>query len=156
MPPGSAVGSHVPEVVRLGVGRAGGRLPSRSWALGRSGSSARQYDSAQQRSINQLLDSSKANEADGRLDQALIDLDTAIELARKAGPAYVARIDDWAKKRPDLARREAQTLIDRLSSSRPRFIPAWATGSTLIARAEKDPDLSPLVGADSTNNFLPP
>ena len=63
----------------------------------------RQYDSAQQRSINQLLDSSQTNEADGRLDLALIDLDTAIEMARKAGPPYLARIDDWARKRPELA-----------------------------------------------------
>ncbi len=102
-----------------------------------------QYDSAQQRSINLLLESSKANEADGRLDQSLIDLDTAIELARKAGPAYLARIDDWAGKRAGLARREAQAVIDRLNNSAPSSFPVghWLT---LIARAEKDPDLTPL------------
>ena len=58
---------------------------------------SRQYESARQRSINQLLDSSRGNEADGRLDQALIDLDTAIEMARKAGPAEAARINDRGK-----------------------------------------------------------
>jgi hypothetical protein len=103
----------------------------------------RQYDSSQQRVINQLLDSSKAKEADGDLRQALVDLDTAIEMARKAGPTYLARIDDSASKRPDLARREVQTLIDRLSSSDPK---AFQLGHwlTLIARAKKDTDLSSL------------
>jgi hypothetical protein len=106
----------------------------------------RQYDSAQQRSINLLLESYKANEADCHLDQALIDLDSAIEVARKAGPAYLARIDDWARKRPDLARREVQTAIDRLRAS---DASSFRLGNwlTLIARAEKDPDLSTL--ADS-------
>jgi hypothetical protein len=106
----------------------------------------RQYDSARQRSINQLLDSAKLHEAECHFDQALIDLDTAIEVARKAGPTYLARIDDWTRKRPDLARREVQTAIDRLSTSDPS---SFRLGNwlTLIARAEKDPDLAPL--ADS-------
>ena len=103
----------------------------------------RQYHSAQQRSINQLLESSKVNEADGRLDQALIDLDTALELARNAGPGYLARIDHWRKKRPALARREAQTAVDRLRTSNPSSFPLgdWLN---VIARADKDPDLAPL------------
>jgi hypothetical protein len=103
----------------------------------------RQYDSAQQRAINQLLDSSRAKEADGDLGQALVDLDTAIEMARKAGPTYLARIDDSASKRPDLARREVQTLVDRLGSSDPTSFQLghWLT---LIARAKKDSDLSSL------------
>jgi hypothetical protein len=104
---------------------------------------ARQYDSAQQRSIDQLLGSSKANEADGHLDQALIDLDTALELARKAGPTYVARIDEWAKKRPALARREVELAIERLSKAdRASFqLGFWLT---LVTRSEKDADLAPL------------
>ena len=53
----------------------------------------RQYDSARQRSINQLLDSAKLHESECHLDQALIDLDTAIEVARKAGPAYLRQAD---------------------------------------------------------------
>ncbi len=112
----------------------------------------RQYDSAQQRSINQLLDSSRINEAECRFDQALIDLDTAIEMARKAGPSYLARIDDWARKRPDLARREVQTNIDRLGNGDPS---AFRLGNwlTLIARAEKDPDLSTL-GESIQQQFL--
>ena len=103
----------------------------------------RQYESAHQRPINQLLESSKVNEADGRLDQALLDLDTAIEMARKAGPDHLARLDDWGRKRPGLARREAQNVVDRLRSSRPSAFPLgeWLN---LIARADKDHDLSPL------------
>ena len=103
----------------------------------------RQYDFAQQRPINHLLESSKVNEADGRLDLALLDLDTAIEMARKAGPDYLVRLDDWGKKRPGLARREAENVVDRLRSARPLAFPLgdWLN---LIARADKDRDLSPL------------
>jgi hypothetical protein len=103
----------------------------------------RQYVSAQQRPINLLLESSRANEAGGRLDHALLDLDTAIEMARKAGPDHLARLDDWGRKRPGLARREAQNVVDRLSSSRPLSFPLgdWLN---LIARADKDRDLLPL------------
>ena len=103
---------------------------------------ARQYDSAQQRSINQLLESSRANEADGRLDQALIDLDTAIEMARKAGPSYLARIDDWEKKRPDLARREAQTVVDRLARCRPVVFPAGQLADLDRPRRERPRSLA--------------
>ncbi len=42
----------------------------------------RQYDSIQDRSISQLFDSARRHEADGRLGEALIDLDTALELAQ--------------------------------------------------------------------------
>jgi hypothetical protein len=103
----------------------------------------RQYDSAQQRPINQLLESSQANEADGRLDLALLDLDTAIEMARKAGPNYLARLDNRARKRPGLARREAQDVVDRLSRSDPSSfrLGDWLN---LIARTDKDHDLSSL------------
>jgi hypothetical protein len=103
----------------------------------------RHYDSAQQRPINQLLESSRANEADGRLDQALLDLDTAIEMARKAGPEYLARLGEWGRRRPVLARREAQNAVDRLSSSGPLSfrLGDWLN---LLARVEKDHDLSPL------------
>jgi hypothetical protein len=107
---------------------------------------SRQYDSAQQRSINQLIESSKANEALGRLDQALIDLDTAIELARKAGPAYLSRLGDCDRKRADLARREVKAVMDRLDASAVSSFPLgdWLT---LIARVEKDPDLLPLANS---------
>jgi hypothetical protein len=103
----------------------------------------RQYASAQQRPINLLLESSRVNEAGGRLDHALLDLDTAIEMARKAGPDHLARLDDWSRKRPGLARREAQNVVDRLSSFRPLSFPLgeWLN---LIVRADKDRDLSPL------------
>ena len=106
----------------------------------------RQYNSALQRPITRLLQSSRANEADGRLDQALLDLDSAIELARKAGPDYLVRLGDWGRKRPGLARREAQNVVERLSRS---GLSTFRLGDwlNLIARADKDPDLRELVSS---------
>ena len=53
---------------------------------------------------------------------------------------------DWGKKRPGLARREAQNAVDRLRApSRRRFpLGDWLN---LIARADKDRDLSPLASS---------
>ena len=66
-----------------------------------------------------------------------------IEIARKAGPDYLARLGDWGRKRPDLARREAQYVLDRLSLSGPSTfrLGDWLN---LIARADKDRDLRAL------------
>jgi hypothetical protein len=103
----------------------------------------RQYQSAQQRSINHLLESSRSHEATGRLDQALIDLDTALEVARKAGPTYINRLGDWQKKRNDLALRDGQHVLDLL-----RRTPAesFSVGNwlNLHARAAHDSDLASL------------
>ncbi len=103
----------------------------------------RQYDSAQQRSINHLLESSRSHESNGRLDQALIDLDTALEIARKAGPSYMSRVGDWRKRRGDLALRDAQHALDRLRDNGPESFSA-GTWLNLEARAAHDPDLSSL------------
>ena len=73
----------------------------------------------QERSINQLLDSSRRHEAGGRLGQALIDLDAALELAGKAGPAVRSRLRHEQKNRPDLARRDAGDILNRLSRREP-------------------------------------
>jgi len=102
-----------------------------------------QYHSAQDRSINQLIESSRDHEGLGRLDQALIDLDAALELARKAGAGYLAKVDDWQKKRSDLARRDGETVLDRLHRAGPT---SFSLGNwlNLIARAKRDPDLSPI------------
>ena len=103
----------------------------------------RQYDSSQQRSINQLVTSSRSQENAGHLDQALIDLDAALDLASKAGPAYSARMADWREKRKELARRDAENFLHGLRQSQPASFPLgnWLN---LIARVERDPDLSPL------------
>ncbi len=58
-------------------------------------------------SIKLLVESSRQHEADGRLNQALIDLDAALELAQKAGPGILARLEPERKapQRPGSARR---------------------------------------------------
>jgi hypothetical protein len=103
----------------------------------------RQYESARERSISRLLDSSRRHEFGGRLGQALVDLDAALELARAAGPDTVQRLKNAQRKRPDLARSDAQHVLDGLVRAEP---PAFRLGDwlNLIARAENDPDLAPL------------
>jgi hypothetical protein len=104
----------------------------------------RQYDSYQKRSINHLLDSSRRHEAGGQLGAALIDLDAALDLAAKAGTAVSSRLRAGQKYRPDLARRDAAEILDRLSRREPS---SFALGEwlNLRARAAKDLDLQPLV-----------
>jgi hypothetical protein len=89
------------------------------------------------------LDSSRQHESGGRLGEALIDLDAALELARAAGRGSLEQLVDEQKKRPELARRDAEGVLDGLSRARP---PAFRLGDwlNLIARAFKDPDLAPL------------
>jgi hypothetical protein len=101
------------------------------------------YHSAKQRSINQLLESSREHEAVGRLDQALFDLDTALEVARGAGAAYVGQLAEWQKKRKDLAIRDAQGVLGELRRAAPG---SFTVGNwlNLEARAARDPDLSSL------------
>jgi hypothetical protein len=104
----------------------------------------RQQDSAQYRSISRLLESSRAHESEGRLGEALIDLDAALDLAEKAGPAWMKRFEEEQARRPDLARRDALAILDRLSrnQSTPIRLGDWLN---LIAHAKRDPDLTPLV-----------
>jgi hypothetical protein len=103
----------------------------------------RQMSSSQERSINHLLESSRQHEADGVFDQALIDLDAAIDMARRAGPTYRARLDGWRKERALLARRDAQSVIDRLLRARSPEFPL-GTWLNLVARAQRDSDLATL------------
>ena len=89
--------------------------------------------------------SSAVNEADGRLDQALIDLDAAIEMARKAGPALSRPARRLGRRNdPTSPGARPRTSLDRLRGSRPLSFPLgdWLN---LIARASRDPDLAPLV-----------
>jgi hypothetical protein len=104
----------------------------------------RQYDSYQERAVNHLLQSSRRHEAEGRLGQSLVDLDAALDLAAKAGGDVRNRVSQDKKKRPDLARRDAGEILDRLKSLEPA---SFSLGEwlNLQARAAKDPDLQPLV-----------
>ncbi len=104
----------------------------------------RQYDSIQDRSINQLLESSHRSENDGRLGEALVDLDAALDLAERAGPAWVKRTERDRLGRGDLARRDAEGILESLcrnSASSTFRLGDWLN---LIARAERDADLAPL------------
>ena len=103
----------------------------------------RQYDSIQDRSISHLLDSSRRQEADGRLGEALVDLDAAFDLAEKAGAKWMKRLESERARRPDLALRDAGEVLDNLSRSRSSPFPlgVWLN---LIARAARDHDLAPL------------
>src|SRR5262249_43176853 len=96
--------------------------------------------SAQQQSISRLLESSRRNETSGRLNEALNELDAAIELLEKAGPALRSQFDDQKKKRQSLARRDAEAVLDRLRHHDSSSFPSgeWIT---LIARTRRDPDL---------------
>jgi hypothetical protein len=104
----------------------------------------RQYRSARENSINKLLASSKANEDAGRLDLALVDLDAALDLARRAGSSLHLPLEQAEERRADLARREARSALDRLTHHGRQSFPLgeWLN---LLARARKDPDLSSLV-----------
>jgi len=104
----------------------------------------RQYDSIQDRSISQLFDSSRRHEADGQLGEALIDLDTGLELARKAGASQQRWVEDEQKRRPDLARRDAEQVMKVLVEQPPSSfrVGDWLN---LTARTARDPDLAPLI-----------
>jgi hypothetical protein len=113
-------------------------------ATGAVGFLKRQYDSIQDRSISQLFESSRRHEAEGQLGEALIDLDTALELARKAGPSLERRLGLEQARRPDLARRDAEVVLKGLVAHEPS---SFQVGNwlNLIARTARDPDLASLL-----------
>ncbi len=100
----------------------------------------RHHHSSQERSIHQLLESSRRHESAGRLTEALLDLDAALELAGKADAAAVGIVDQHRHRREDLARRDARSVMDRLNhaGSSPFPLGDWLN---LLTRADKDPDL---------------
>jgi hypothetical protein len=104
----------------------------------------REYRSSQDRSIKHMVQLSRQHEAEGRFSEALIDLDAALELAEKAGPATLARMERERKDRPLLARRDVEVILERLRKHDPSTFPVgdWLN---LMARAARDPDLDPLV-----------
>jgi hypothetical protein len=101
----------------------------------------RHYDTVQDRSINRLLESSRVHEAAGRIGEALVDLDAALDLAQKAGADWSKRVDRHRGRRPDLARRDALGVLSALSGdqSTPFRLGEWLN---LIARVSRDPDLA--------------
>jgi hypothetical protein len=103
----------------------------------------RQFTSYQERSINHLLESSRKHEANGRFSEALIDLDAALGIAREAGPVMLERLGPERKKRPEIARRDASEILDRLSRDQAASfrLGDWLN---LKARAAKDRDLDAL------------
>ncbi|HZW30451.1 MAG TPA: hypothetical protein VFF52_07050 [Isosphaeraceae bacterium] len=104
----------------------------------------RHRETAQEGSIHKLIESSRRQQDSGHLNQALIDLDAALELARNAEPPLVRPpLDELKTRRQDLARRDAASVLNRLVERKPGPAPLgdWLN---LIARARHDPDLAPL------------
>ncbi|WP_165243837.1 hypothetical protein [Paludisphaera soli] len=97
---------------------------------------------ARVRAIDRLIESSKAHEAEGRLDLALIDLDSALEVA----PAIGEPLDDAKsvrERRRDLARRDVGEVLRKLESEADATKPVggWLN---LVARVGADRDLAPI------------
>jgi hypothetical protein len=97
--------------------------------------------SSQQRSIHRLIESSRRNETSGRLSEALIDLDAALDIARNATPPDHRVVQEQGARRRELARRDLQEVLDGL---RRRDSDSFPLGGwlDLIARSEKDHDLN--------------
>jgi hypothetical protein len=98
-----------------------------------------------ERSIKDLTVSSEDKTKSGRLDQALVDLDTALNLCQQSSRCASELLAELRKKRQEVAIREAHTVLDRLSTDdvRPFPIGDWLT---LKSRAASDPDLASLRG----------
>ena len=71
----------------------------------------RRSSTIQDRAINELLATSGRHESEGRISEALIDLDAALELADKAGPAWASRREQERGARAELARRVAGSRL---------------------------------------------
>jgi hypothetical protein len=99
--------------------------------------------SRQAASIHRLIASSEAQERAGHLNEALIDLDAALELVQQVPGSRPTAWVGQRKRRQDLARRDAQETLDSLMHHAPSALPLgdWLN---LIARSERDPDLEPL------------
>ena len=77
---------------------------------------------AEKGSIARLLESSRAHEESGRLDQALIDLDVALDLARKNELTDPTLIEEQQRRRGDLARRDTLAVSMNWSgTAQPRY-----------------------------------
>jgi len=104
----------------------------------------RHHHSSLERSIQQLLESSRRHESAGRLTDALLELDAALELAGKSDDPVLGALDEQRHRREDLARRDARSIADRLNHAGTSPFPLgdWLN---LLTRAEHDPDLKGMV-----------
>jgi hypothetical protein len=102
------------------------------------------HDSALKRSIQRLLETSRQHENAGDLNQALIELDAAMDLARQSNPAGISQLAEYQTRRRSLAQREVEATLERLVH---RDQSSFTLGDwlNLIARLPHDPDLAPLV-----------
>jgi hypothetical protein len=96
------------------------------------------------RGINDLIRSAEGHRRAGEFGLALVDLDTALGLSRSMGGAVGAsRLDEVVNLRRETARRDAESVLARLTG---QDRPSGALGGwlSLRARVARDPDLSPL------------
>ena len=102
------------------------------------------HDSALKRSIQRLLETSRQHEDAGDLNQALIDLDAAMDLAQQSNPAGISELAEYQTRRRALAQRKVEATLERLVR---RDQSSFSLGDwlNLIARLPHDPDLAPLV-----------
>lgn len=97
------------------------------------------------RSIDQLIDAAQVHEKAGNADQAVVDLDTAIQLCPQTSAEQSERILDLRSRRQNVARRGAQEVLERLGQDPNQEFPLgdWLN---LEARVAADPDLAALRG----------
>jgi hypothetical protein len=102
------------------------------------------HDSAQKRSIDRLLETSRQHEDSGDLNQALIDLDAALDLARNSGWAGPGQLVDHQKRRRALAQRDVEATLDQLAGHERSTFPLgdWLN---LITRLPRDADLESFI-----------
>jgi hypothetical protein len=103
----------------------------------------RQYESAHERSIKRLLDSSHRLEMNGRVSEALVDLDAALLLIDQADSKVKITADSPRKHRQTLARKDAEAVRDKLLASTTNAFPLgeWLG---LLERTRQDADLASL------------
>ncbi len=79
----------------------------------------------------------------GGSSEALVDLDAALLWLAIVAPADATRLADQQKRRGDLARRDARSVLDRLirHDTTPFPLGEWLS---LISRTDRDPDLATL------------
>jgi hypothetical protein len=98
---------------------------------------------AEARSIHDLVSSSESREGQGNLGQALIDLDTAINLCARSSSGQSEDLALLRKRRQDLAKRDAQAVLNGLEEAAVHPFPLgdWLN---IRARVSTDPDLKSL------------
>lgn len=107
---------------------------------------------AEARSIHELVAASRNHEEKGELGQALVELDTAIELAAQSATIGSDERSRLKETRQGLARREAQAIVHRLEATAaadPFPLSGWLE---VLARTSTDPDLQ-TVKASATESF---